>query len=133
MRYIKKFNEDRNFDAVSNFESFKKFCNESLIYLLDDNFSIFITHHGYGNYIEFILRKDPFKSFKYDTIKYDFLQFIEELNSKYNIMKNDNYCDIKISGLRKNGNFNVDELLKDIDMDIDILQIIIDIDFPNII
>jgi hypothetical protein len=88
MRYLKSFNEKKNYQEI--FSDVKELCEESLVYLLDDpsyNLEFFSIQNNLS--IVFLKKEKsqpwPAGSFSWDDIKNDYIPFIEMLSSKYNI------------------------------------------------
>jgi hypothetical protein len=86
MKYIKSlsiFNEStfNEFIYKTPLIELKKFCNDNLAYLIDDNFIIKIgTTRIYENHrLEIILEKKGGEKFTYNDVKDDFIPFISEL------------------------------------------------------
>ena len=119
-----KFNEGVTSEGLKNI---KDFCNECLVYLLDEGFVVFVTA---SNNYQVELRKDPYGSFRFETIKEDFLSFIEALHDKYEILRLDrnDKSNIKVNGLRSNGEYLMDDLIEEnVSIDFPILSIIFNI------
>jgi len=127
MKYLKKFNESK-----IDLEDLQKYCNECLAYLIDEGFVVNI--YTFNNKIyEFEFRKDPLESFNFYTINEDFLTFLEALNDKYEILKLGNgQNNIRINGLRKDGEYLIDDLMYEIfSVDFPILSILFKIQEKN--
>lgn len=102
----------------------KTFCNECLVYLLDEGFVVLVS--SFSNNYQIELRKDPYGSFKFEKIREDFLPFIEALHDKYEILKLDrnNKNNIRVNGLRSNGEYLMDDLIDEkVSIDFPILSI----------
>jgi hypothetical protein len=90
MKYLKKFNESVHDDKV---EELKEFCNSSLLYLLDDGYSIDYDNSwlSIGGYIDITLSKKVSTGrystlpFNWIDVKYDYIPFLESLTKKYEI------------------------------------------------
>lgn len=108
MKYLKRFMESykfdgsdkrdkQNFDFSSDKNELKKFCEDNLSYLIDDNMNIYIINKTIcKNYREIILgfdiiiRKEILdndrlttKDFLWDDIKLDVSQFLEFFKHKF--------------------------------------------------
>ena len=106
MRYLKKYNENvKEVDFVKLVDDFKSLSNDSLVYLLDEHFTIAIRKSGaggyastYGHYVEFSLTIEKTignpdeggryfsENFTWETIKDDFIPYIEMVNEKFLII-----------------------------------------------
>ena len=119
MKYLKKFNESK-----IDLQDVKEYCNECLVYLIDEGFVVNVTSPSYYGYeVEF--RKEPLKSFDFESIKVDFLTFLEAIQEKYNIIDIDRFGNnIKINGLRTNKEYSIDDLVhENVIVDFHILSI----------
>jgi hypothetical protein len=127
MKYLKKFNESK-----IDLEDLQKYCNECLAYLIDEGFVVNIYTFNDKVY-EFEFKKEPYQSFSFDTIKEDFLTFLEVLNDKYEILKlNNSQNNIRINGLRKDGEYLIDDLMyENVSVDFPILSILFKIQEKN--
>jgi hypothetical protein len=84
MKYLRKFFESSG-DSNKKWELLK-FCNENLVYLLDEGFDVFINDFEECYVIFITLKRKPF-DFYWKDIKNDFIPFFEFLKSKYSIIK----------------------------------------------
>lgn len=117
MRYIKKFNEGKNHsDSVLEI---RKFCEESLIDLIDDGFSLRVefldssqTFPGMFNFVRVVLLKtkkhpggvgDIQEYFKWDEIKDKMIPFLDVLMNNYELDKPYKYKQDKVP-FHKKGN-----------------------------
>lgn len=89
MKHLKKFNESVKDDKI---EELEEFCNSSLIYLLDEGYSLDYDKSWLsGLYINITLSKKV-NTGRYSTlpfnwidVKYDYIPFLESLIKKYEI------------------------------------------------
>ena len=79
MKYIRKFNEDN-----STIDKLRYFCNTNLSYLVDNGFVIHI-HQIKEQFVICIDRINTF--FNYSSIVDDFIPFLFELKSNYNLVE----------------------------------------------
>ena len=122
MKFIKKFNESK-----IDLQDVKKYCNECLAYLIDEGFVVYVTSPSDAFGYEVELRKEPYQSFNFDTIKEDFLTFLEAIHDKYEILtlQRTNPNNIKVNGLRSNGEYLMDDLIDEkVSVEFPILSII---------
>jgi hypothetical protein len=111
VRYLKTFERSYYFNPYE----VKKFCQDNLMYLLDDGF-IINTHSNLTN-IYIGIKKDI--GFKWYDIKYDFITFLELLDDKYNIQFGDRQFGdsdiIRFTDVDNiTTNFNIKKLIEDV-------------------
>jgi hypothetical protein len=88
MKHLKKFNESVQDDKVGEL---KEFCNSSLVYLIDEGYSLDFNWSKFGGYVDVIFSKKtntgryPTSPFNWIDVKYDYIPFIESLSRKYKV------------------------------------------------
>jgi hypothetical protein len=85
MRYLRKFNES----ADGGFSDFKKFCEDSLAYLIDDGFRVKVDAED--NTLSILIHKFSFPNwtnFTWDDVKDDVIPLLELLKEKYYFNEN---------------------------------------------
>jgi len=80
MKHLKKFNESlEDWDS-----SLKDFCETSLAYLLDEDFSVFVTQEDHHKNV--MLKKEGGKSyFTWNSVKDYYIPFVQLLEKKYEL------------------------------------------------
>ena len=76
MKYLKKF----LITEKVNIDNLQKFCDDSLAFIIDEGFNIYINE--FTDYISILLKNDN-NLFKWDDYKNDIIPFIEYLYEKY--------------------------------------------------
>jgi hypothetical protein len=80
MKYLKKFNESKTYPQI--YQDVKKLVEDSLVFLLDDK-SIKLEINSIMSTI--IVKLVSVDEINWNTIKYDFIAFIELMNLKYKL------------------------------------------------
>jgi hypothetical protein len=80
MKYLKKFNESKTYPQI--YQDVKKLVEDSLVFLLDDK-SIKLEINSIMSTI--IVKLVSADEINWNTIKYDFIAFIELMNLKYKL------------------------------------------------
>ncbi len=107
MKYIKKFNEEQKFDEA--YESLKKLCNDSLVYLLDDGFELSYSKIDFSFYTIKLSKGKVYDSFNWYQVKEDIIPLLEFIKEKYDIVQF--FVSFSINGYPGTINYNVDELI----------------------
>lgn len=85
MRYLRKFNESTD----GGFSDFKKFCEDSLAYLIDDGFRVKVDTEDIT--LSILIHKFSFPNwtnFTWDDVKDDIIPLLEVLKEKYSFFEN---------------------------------------------
>lgn len=85
MRYLRKFNESTD----GGFSDFKKFCEDSLAYLIDDGFRVKVDAED--DTLSILIHKFSFPNwtnFTWDDVKDDVIPLLEVLKEKYYFNEN---------------------------------------------
>jgi hypothetical protein len=85
MRYLRKFNESTD----GGFSDFKKFCEDSLAYLIDDGFRVKVDAEDIT--LSILIHKFSFPNwtkFTWDDVKDDVIPLLEVLKEKYYFNEN---------------------------------------------
>jgi len=85
MRYLRKFNESTD----GGFSDFKKFCEYSLAYLIDDGFRVKVDAED--DTLSILIHKFSFPNwtnFTWDDVKDDVIPLLEVLKEKYYFNEN---------------------------------------------
>lgn len=91
MKYLRKFNESKNgWDMIENFDNLQKFCNQYLIYLLDEGFELDYDddEENEVDHIEVYLFKKEYREivlFTWDDIKDHYIPFLTLLKEKFDV------------------------------------------------
>jgi hypothetical protein len=102
MKYLVRFNESAS-------DNVREFCNDNLVTLVDSGFEIFTEQ--LPNYsIRVFLSNDFKRKFKYVDIQEEFVQFLQMLTNRYEVLNNELYFHLYNSrGVR----LDIDNMLAD--------------------